>query len=319
MRLDQQSRREQFRGNVTRDFERLKEEHQNKQAISQILDIELSVATKRGCKGKSFHTRTTRKLKELDSLRTMDAGLFRRSDDGWHVIPWGDLTDELTADPKFKRFVLYHAKKRVSKRDGFGDAEIIVALTMGRVDEVIEKCGQWYGMVEFVNGAWFLRSKKDYASKPITSWTYFMDQREIRRDTNEHLLGEIRTAGELKKAGSHNETGDKSTPARRPFRQDRGLGSVDKHPLELSSDKSLTPEEACMANERMQILCAAIAALPARDANVVKLKLFEYLSFQEIGHVFGLSPAGAQRNYLRAIEMLKAALSGQSELSQDDD
>jgi RNA polymerase sigma-70 factor (ECF subfamily) len=62
-----------------------------------------------------------------------------------------------------------------------------------------------------------------------------------------------------------------------------------------------------------QAAADALETLPAEDREIVVARLWGGLTFQQIGQLIGASDSAAHRRYTKAIEALKAALSGNTQ------
>src|SRR5262249_50280392 len=81
---------------------------------------------------------------------------------------------------------------------------------------------------------------------------------------------------------------------------------------QLSADQ-WTPEEIASEEERRLAVECALERLPAGYASVLRLHLWQGLSFPEIGEIFGCTEEAARSEYRRALERLYEDLGGESQ------
>jgi RNA polymerase sigma-70 factor (ECF subfamily) len=83
-------------------------------------------------------------------------------------------------------------------------------------------------------------------------------------------------------------------------------------PLEWAADQPaegvLSPEEAALRREELRCLRAAIATLPEREQEIVRLKFGAGLGNQEIAQIMGLQPGHVAVLVFRALQKLRAEL-----------
>ncbi len=79
--------------------------------------------------------------------------------------------------------------------------------------------------------------------------------------------------------------------------------------IELSiSGHDGTPSELVMAEEEERRLMAAMKDLSPEDAELVRLRNWEQLSFEEIGQRLGLSESGVRKRWAQAVKELRRLL-----------
>jgi RNA polymerase sigma-70 factor (ECF subfamily) len=72
-------------------------------------------------------------------------------------------------------------------------------------------------------------------------------------------------------------------------------------------DPNPTPRQQLVNNEMHEAVRAAIATLPTRDQELIKLRSFELMSFAEIGAQLEMSSEAARKAWCRAIDRFRAA------------
>ena len=80
---------------------------------------------------------------------------------------------------------------------------------------------------------------------------------------------------------------------------------------QLRSEESLPGAVDQFASEDAEVARAALAQLPVNDREVIELKIFADLTFQEISHVVGRPAATVATRYRRALESLRPWLERQ--------
>jgi RNA polymerase sigma-70 factor (ECF subfamily) len=76
--------------------------------------------------------------------------------------------------------------------------------------------------------------------------------------------------------------------------------------IELSiTGRDGTPSELLMAEEEERRLMAAMKKLSSEDAELVRLRNWEQLTFDEIGQRIGLSESGARKRWAQAVQELR--------------
>jgi RNA polymerase sigma-70 factor (ECF subfamily) len=81
---------------------------------------------------------------------------------------------------------------------------------------------------------------------------------------------------------------------------------------------SLTsPSQAAMRAEKEARLVKALTRMDPIDREVLVLRHFDELSNDEIAELFGIRKAAASHRYVRALERLRAILSGMSDFRPD--
>jgi RNA polymerase sigma-70 factor, ECF subfamily len=73
---------------------------------------------------------------------------------------------------------------------------------------------------------------------------------------------------------------------------------------------SLTPEQACLANERRQNVWRAFRQLPVRQQEVFVLRQLEGYSTAEAAELLGVSAGSVKRHLYRAVHHMRSALRG---------
>lgn len=95
---------------------------------------------------------------------------------------------------------------------------------------------------------------------------------------------------------------------KRSVRQERSIdGSAPIAPL--IQDAHLTPRTHAVKTEEMELLLAAIAELPEDQQQIIKLRNWEHLSYEEIGQRLNRSPDAVRKMWGRAVLKLKDRLS----------
>jgi RNA polymerase sigma-70 factor, ECF subfamily len=79
-------------------------------------------------------------------------------------------------------------------------------------------------------------------------------------------------------------------------------------PLERVADGAPGPDRQLMANEAMQCLEAALAALPGRQREAFTLRCLEGMDVAETATAMGCSEGSVKTHYFRALQALRAAL-----------
>jgi RNA polymerase sigma-70 factor (ECF subfamily) len=70
----------------------------------------------------------------------------------------------------------------------------------------------------------------------------------------------------------------------------------------------LSPSEQCSLREREQAVAGAIAQLPEGDRQILLMRTYERLGYEDIGHILAIEPAAARKRYGRALVRLQRVL-----------
>lgn len=83
-----------------------------------------------------------------------------------------------------------------------------------------------------------------------------------------------------------------------------------RHREQVAAGRWFASPEAPASGPDPEAVQAAVAGLPAAEAEAVTLHLWGGLSFAQIGEVVGTSPATAHRRYQRGLDLLRERLGG---------
>jgi len=92
-----------------------------------------------------------------------------------------------------------------------------------------------------------------------------------------------------------------------PGSRDEGDGPLED-PLERVADGAPGPDRKLMADEAMQRLESAVAALPARQREAFTLRCLEGMDVAETATAMDCSEGSVKTHYFRALQVLRAAL-----------
>lgn len=84
-----------------------------------------------------------------------------------------------------------------------------------------------------------------------------------------------------------------------------------KRPIASVDERVLADIDAHSAYDDAEVVAAALGRLSADDRELIELKVFGGLTFQEVADVLGLSPATVATRYRRALESLRPWLTKQ--------
>lgn len=263
---------------VTVDLSRVKAEGVYKQELANIIGISTE---RQSGQDNYFYIRSYRAIAQLLMTPAPPPNLSDHLDSKNKVKQWEQLAEDLVMTPEFQKLLESAYWKRPPQKNEFSVKEIRIAISFRFFMELIEQCDRLsYSVVREID--WYDFLKGAY--------------KETVRDVNQVINGEKRTAGE-----KDHRTGD-----RRPFRKDRALGG-DSNPIDgMKAPDEFEPWQIASNNEQLQNVRKAESELDAREQRVLKAKICENKTWQELSDEIG---PDARAVYRRAVEKLRRALS----------
>ena len=98
------------------------------------------------------------------------------------------------------------------------------------------------------------------------------------------------------------------------YRADKRAGAKEIHDnidnaqmnlLNRLADSITSPSKKVMRKERAMIVCQILNKLSSQDKEIITLRHFEQMSFNDCAAILNITPAAAKMRHLRAIERLK--------------
>jgi RNA polymerase sigma-70 factor (ECF subfamily) len=130
------------------------------------------------------------------------------------------------------------------------------------------------------------RARHSYdASRPFRAWLFGI--------VHNLLIDALRDAGRTPRASIVDDVGV--------------VAHGTAHAIEVASPTG-TPEQQASTREAAQALDATLQALPADEATVLLLARVEGMSYDEIAHVVGRTPAATKQLAYRALQRVRAGM-----------
>lgn len=85
---------------------------------------------------------------------------------------------------------------------------------------------------------------------------------------------------------------------------------IDPYEIEEVSAENTGDEllQVTIKKDEAQRIISALSKMPSADQEIVKLRVFEEMGFEEIGHVFNITEAAAKMRFYRTIQKLRGSL-----------